>query len=70
MKIRKDYPSCAVGYVRLSTEKQAKGDKDFERQAQGIRKVCARRGMKLLGIYADTASGVARIMHEGLARVA
>ena len=63
MNISKEYPSSAIGYIRVSTEKQAKGDKDFEKQAQGIRKACARRGIKLLGIYEDTASGVDPLGH-------
>ena len=57
MSISKDYPSSAVGYIRVSTEKQARGDRNLEKQAESIRKACARRGMTLHGIYEDTASG-------------
>lgn len=53
----KDYPSRAVGYIRLSTEKQASDDNEFEKQAKSIRNACERRGYELLGIYEDTASG-------------
>lgn len=61
MNISKDHPSSAIGYIRVSTEKQAAGDRDLERQAEGIRKACARRGMTLLGIYEDTSSGADRL---------
>ena len=57
MRISKDYPTSAVGYIRVSTEKQAVDDTNLEKQAESIRKACARRGMTLLGIYEEVASG-------------
>ncbi|TKD17608.1 recombinase family protein [Rhodobacter capsulatus] len=57
MSTSKDRPSIAVGYIRLSTEKQAQDDIEFEKQAARIRKACASRRFTLLGIYEDTASG-------------
>jgi len=57
MSISKEYQTRAVGYVRVSTDKQAATDKDRDRQAESIKKVCARRGMELLGIYQDVWSG-------------
>ncbi len=57
MKITRDNPISAIGYIRVSTEKQAVDDKNLERQAESIRKACAQRGMTLLGIYRDVASG-------------
>ena len=48
----------AVGYIRLSTEKQAEGDAEFETQARKIREACTRRGMNLLAVHEDTWSGV------------
>lgn len=65
MKITRDNPLSAVGYIRVSTEKQAVDDTNLERQAESIRNACARRGMTLLGIYRDVASGADR---EGLLR--
>lgn len=53
----KDSPSSAVGYIRLSTEKQAEGDTAFETQAEKIRKFCAKRGITLKGIFGETWSG-------------
>lgn len=57
MSNSKDNQGKAVGYIRLSTEKQAQDDTEFEKQAARIRKACARRGFTLLAIYEDTASG-------------
>ena len=57
MKINKDYPSTAIGYIRVSTEKQAVDDTNLEKQAESIRKACARRGMTLLGIHEEVISG-------------
>lgn len=48
----------AVGYIRLSTERQAEDDANFEKQAQKIRDACKRRGMNLVTIHEDTWSGV------------
>lgn len=49
-------PTIAVGYIRVSTEKQNEEDYALERQAAKIRRYCAERGMKLVGIYDDTCS--------------
>jgi hypothetical protein len=46
----------AVGYIRLSTEKQAHGDTAFIRQAERIRRTCDRHGFDLLRIWEDVAS--------------
>lgn len=65
----KDYPSRAVGYIRLSTDKQASDDNEFEKQAKSIRKACERRGFNLLAIYEDVASGadpLGAVRREGL----
>lgn len=59
----------AVGYIRLSTEKQAADDQNFEKQAQRIRKACERRGLTLITICEDTASGadpLGAVRREGL----
>lgn len=61
MSISKEYPSSAVGYIRVSTEKQAHGDRNLEKQAESIRKACAQHRMTLHGIYEDTASGADRL---------
>lgn len=53
----KDSLSSAVGYIRLSTEKQAEGDTAFETQAEKIRKFCSKRGITLKGIFEETWSG-------------
>lgn len=57
MRNSKDRPSKAVGYIRLSTEKQAQDDGEFEKQAARIRQACAKHGFDLLLIFEDTASG-------------
>lgn len=57
MKTSKDKRYKAVGYIRLSTDKQAKDDNNFEKQARKIRKACDRHGLTLNGIFEDTASG-------------
>lgn len=49
----------AVGYIRVSTEKQNVEDRALKRQEGLIREFCERAGMKLLGIYEDTASAAA-----------
>ncbi|WP_165814566.1 recombinase family protein [Pararhodobacter oceanensis] len=46
----------AVGYIRVSTEKQNDGDHALERQAEEIRKWCATRRISLLAIFDDTSS--------------
>lgn len=51
-----DLPSTSVGYIRVSTEKQNDGDHALEKQAEKIRRFCAERGMKLVGIYEDIGS--------------
>lgn len=69
MNISKDYPTRAVGYTRVSTEKQAANARDRDTQAERIKKACARRGMKLLGTYDDVWSGAdpqGAIRREGL----
>lgn len=53
----KESPYTAVGYIRLSTEGQLQGDAGFEKQAERIRKLCARRGITLHAIYEDVWSG-------------
>jgi len=54
----KDSPYTAVGYIRLSTQSQMLGDRGLDRQAERIRKLCARRGIMLHAIYEDVWSGV------------
>lgn len=66
----KDSRVNAVGYIRLSTEKQAEGDIGFEKQADRIRKCCAKRGYQLQVIHEDTWSGVdplGAVRRDGLA---
>jgi len=48
----------AVGYIRVSTEKQGEEGEGLERQAEAIRNWCKRRGIVLLGIHQDIASAV------------
>lgn len=57
MTISKEKPIKAVGYVRLSTEKQAFDDVDHQKQTERIRKACERRGFTLISIYGDVGSG-------------
>ena len=51
-----DFPNAAVGYIRVSTEKQNVGDQALERQAEKIRKFCAERGLRLAAVYEDVGS--------------
>lgn len=51
-------PLTAIGYIRVSTEKQNGGDHALERQAEKIRRFCADRGVKLTAIYEDICSAV------------
>lgn len=69
MTISKDKITKAVGYIRLSTEKQAADDQNFENQAEKIRKACQRRGLTVLTICEDTCSGadpLGGVRREGL----
>ena len=69
MTISKDKITKAVGYIRLSTDKQAADDQNFEKQAEKIRKACKRRGLTVLTICEDTGSGadpLGGIRREGL----
>jgi len=51
-------PLQAVGYIRVSTQKQNEGDHALEGQAERIRRFCAERGIKLIAISEDTCSAV------------
>lgn len=51
-------PLRAVGYIRVSTHMQNEGDHALERQADKIRRCCAKNGIRLLCIYDDTCSAV------------
>lgn len=51
-------PLTAIGYIRVSTEKQNEGDHALERQAEKIRRFCAERGLKVTAIYEDICSAV------------
>lgn len=48
----------AIGYIRVSTEKQGEEGAGLERQAKAIRDWCKKRNIQLLGIHQDTASAV------------
>lgn len=52
-----DPPKTAIGYIRVSTEMQARDDRALERQADLIRKFVAERGIRLLSICEDVGSG-------------
>ncbi|MDF2141731.1 recombinase family protein [Paenirhodobacter sp. CAU 1674] len=51
-------PATAIGYIRVSTEKQNEEDRALEKQADTIRRHCAERGIKLIGISEDICSAV------------
>lgn len=51
-------PLQAVGYIRVSTQKQNEGDHALEGQAEKIRRFCADRGIKLIAISEDACSAV------------
>jgi len=44
-------PTTVVGYVRVSTEEQAKSDAGLEAQRHAIKSECDRRGWTLLALY-------------------
>lgn len=48
----------AIGYIRVSTEKQGEEGAGLERQAKAIRDWCNKHNMQLLGIHQDIASAV------------
>ncbi len=48
----------AIGYIRVSTEKQGEEGEGLERQAEAIRNWCRKKGMQLLSIHQDIASAV------------
>lgn len=48
----------AVGYIRVSTEKQEREGEGLERQTQEIRDWCKKQNLQLLSIHEDTASAV------------
>ena len=56
MSISKKHPDKAVGYIRVSTEKQAANDDALVNQAERIRECCRKRGIDLIGICEDVAS--------------
>ncbi|HRK67046.1 MAG TPA: recombinase family protein [Hyphomonas sp.] len=57
-------PTTAVGYIRVSTERQNEGDHALERQAEKIRRYCADRGIRLLCICDDTCSAMGNFSIE------
>lgn len=51
-----DLPQRAVGYIRVSTDKQNDNDHALTAQQEKIREFCAKRGMRLAAICEDTGS--------------
>jgi DNA invertase Pin-like site-specific DNA recombinase len=61
-------PTTVVGYVRVSTEEQAKSDAGLEAQRHAIKSECDRRGWTLLALYEDNSqSGRAMTKRPALA---
>jgi len=48
----------AIGYTRVSTEEQARDGEGLEKQRARISEEASRRGLEMVGIYEDRASGV------------
>lgn len=48
----------SVGYIRVSTDMQAKGDVGLEKQARRIRDACLKKNFSLLRVYEDVGTGV------------
>lgn len=55
--IRRGRPRYAVGYIRVSTHKQALLGNGLEAQSQRISTYASENGYKLMSIYEDEASG-------------
>lgn len=58
MKSQDKTPTRAIGYIRVSTEKQNDGDHALEQQAERVRQACIQQGFELFGIREDTRSAV------------
>jgi hypothetical protein len=52
-----NYPRPAIGYIRVSTEKQDKEERGLERQTERLLQAAPGFGLKLTHIYDDTGSG-------------
>lgn len=48
---------CVAGYIRVSTEDQAREGFSLEAQGARLRKYCEAKGWSLIGIYKDENSG-------------
>lgn len=51
-----DHPFKAIGYIRVSTDRQNDGDQALERQADIVRRFAREKGMDLVSIYEDVGS--------------
>ena len=58
----------AVGYVRVSTTRQASEGVSLDAQRAAIEAECARRGLRLSAVFADEGVSGRRSDREGLAR--
>lgn len=59
-------PLLAVGYVRVSTDEQGASGLGLAAQRQAIREECSRRGLQLVAVHEDVASGGSRTKRPGL----
>ncbi len=60
MKQASDQPRAAVGYIRVSTTRQAENGVSLETQRTKIKQWCALHEYKLVGIFEDLACSGAR----------
>lgn len=58
MKTQDKTPTRAIGYIRVSTEKQNAGDHALVQQAERVKQACIKQGFELFGIREDTRSAV------------
>jgi len=59
--LNKDIPRKSVIYTRVSTPKQKK---DLENQIALLKQYCFNSGIKLNGVYSDTASGISFVKRK------
>jgi DNA invertase Pin-like site-specific DNA recombinase len=58
MNLQDKTPTRAIGYIRVSTDKQNDGDHALAQQAERVRQACIKHGFSQDKIYEDTGTAV------------